>query len=248
MNHPYQRTAGAAPQISATPTSQHVGAGDGLPLARALPIAEAIAAQLAPYCERICIAGSIRRRVAVVHDVELVVIPKRRQQVLSLPGFEPSVEARAALPSGLVDELDEYLNGVIRVAAVAKRRDRNGRTFWGPSDKRILWPLVDGGSVAVDMFGATPTTFGAKLALRTGPWQLSKLLVTPRARGGLMPDDCEFRAGGLYRFDTQTNARFRTFVPTPDEPTLFAELGLPDVTPEHRLATTFDRQHAGDRR
>jgi len=42
----------------------------------ALQIAEKIKAQLAPHCERIEIAGSIRRKKPFVKDIEIVAIPK----------------------------------------------------------------------------------------------------------------------------------------------------------------------------
>jgi DNA polymerase (family 10) len=43
---------------------------------KALEIAEKIKEQLAPHCERIEIAGSIRRKKPVVGDIEIIAIPK----------------------------------------------------------------------------------------------------------------------------------------------------------------------------
>ena len=211
-------------------------------LAEADPIAAAIVEHLAPFCERICVAGSLRRRAATIGDVELVVIPAYRQQILPL--FADAGVMPTAAP---IDCLDEELADMLSKLEVRKRRGRNGRTFWGPSDKRMVWRHGAASTdwIGVDVFGATVETWGAKLCLRTGPWELSSRLVTPRARGGLMPDDLQFTEGGLYRFDTQTNARFRTFVATPDEATLFRELGLPYVAPEHRTPTTFGGMRRG---
>lgn len=45
-------------------------------LTQAIEIAEKVKAQLAPHCERIEIAGSIRRRRHIVRDIEIVAIPK----------------------------------------------------------------------------------------------------------------------------------------------------------------------------
>ena len=45
-------------------------------LSNAKNIAEKIKAELAPHCERIEIAGSIRRRKPEVKDIEIVAIPK----------------------------------------------------------------------------------------------------------------------------------------------------------------------------
>lgn len=46
-----------------------------MPLDRARQYADKIVAALEPYCSRIEVAGSIRRRRPVVHDIDLVVIP-----------------------------------------------------------------------------------------------------------------------------------------------------------------------------
>ena len=43
---------------------------------KALEIAQKVKAQLAPHCERIEIAGSIRRKKPEVKDIEIVAIPK----------------------------------------------------------------------------------------------------------------------------------------------------------------------------
>jgi DNA polymerase/3'-5' exonuclease PolX len=56
-------------------------------LKQAIQIAENCVEQLSPYCERIAIAGSIRRKRPEVKDIEIVCIPKRIQ-VESLFGEE----------------------------------------------------------------------------------------------------------------------------------------------------------------
>lgn len=44
-------------------------------LERAEKMAEAIVKRLSPYCKKIEIAGSIRRQKAIVHDIDIVLIP-----------------------------------------------------------------------------------------------------------------------------------------------------------------------------
>ena len=47
-----------------------------LKLETAVKYADQIVEILAPYCEKIAIAGSVRRRRGIVNDIDLVVIPK----------------------------------------------------------------------------------------------------------------------------------------------------------------------------
>lgn len=50
--------------------------GDKIPLATAQSIASRFIKYLEPYCSKISVAGSVRREVAYVHDVEVVAIAK----------------------------------------------------------------------------------------------------------------------------------------------------------------------------
>jgi len=50
-------------------------------LEEAYEIAEKVKKQLEPYCDRITIAGSLRREKADVKDIEIVAIPKDRFQL-----------------------------------------------------------------------------------------------------------------------------------------------------------------------
>jgi DNA polymerase/3'-5' exonuclease PolX len=61
-------------------------------LDRAMEIAERVKAQLAPHCQRIEIAGSIRRRKADVGDIEIVAIPKPYDVGLFASGIATEVE------------------------------------------------------------------------------------------------------------------------------------------------------------
>ncbi len=62
-------------------------------LDQATAIAERIKAQLAPHCDRIEIAGSIRRRKSDVGDIEIVAIPKPYDVGLFASGIAPIVSA-----------------------------------------------------------------------------------------------------------------------------------------------------------
>jgi DNA polymerase (family X) len=56
-------------------TQEEVEHRTGLSLAEGQQIATEVVERLMPYCERIEVAGSIRRRKPVVNDVDIVLIP-----------------------------------------------------------------------------------------------------------------------------------------------------------------------------
>lgn len=70
------------------------------PASSALPIAQDLVRLLAPTCHRVEIAGSLRRRRELVHDIDLVVIPKGvafLQQVRELYGRRPEKQGEKYL-------------------------------------------------------------------------------------------------------------------------------------------------------
>jgi len=82
-------------------------------LDRAERIADMIKAKLAPCCERIEVAGSIRRRRPFVHDIDIVLIPSNQGQLavklqelgkLKMGGQKL---IRVEMPSGIM--LDVYI-------------------------------------------------------------------------------------------------------------------------------------------
>lgn len=60
--------------------------------------AELAAAELGPYCERLAIAGSLRRRLETCKDIEIVAVPKVRAE--TRPAAEVIAEHLNALPRG----------------------------------------------------------------------------------------------------------------------------------------------------
>lgn len=66
------------------------------PLEQVDPIADDLEAKLAPYCEKVMIAGSIRRRKATVHDIDIVAIPNEP----GLPTLEDFLMKYPVAPSG----------------------------------------------------------------------------------------------------------------------------------------------------
>jgi DNA polymerase/3'-5' exonuclease PolX len=110
-------------------------------IAQATAIAERVKAELAPYCERIEIAGSVRRRKPQVKDIELVAIP--RQVTADLFGDETEADPD--------------------FCAVVNRWPAIKGTPTGRYAQRVL---PDG--INLDLFIVDADPWGYTLAIRTG--------------------------------------------------------------------------------
>lgn len=136
----------------------------------ALAKARALVQVITPACERVLIAGSLRRRQATIGDLELVVIPRMRP-----------VRDLFDQPAGAVSLLDECLAGL-------------GLHFTkaGPKYKQFGWE-----GMTCDLFICTPETWAVNATLRTGCAAFSHWLVTPVRQGGAKPGHMEFKDGRL---------------------------------------------------
>lgn len=165
---------------------------------------------LAGGCDRIEIAGSIRRHAPRVRDCDIVCVP-RMVQPAELPGREPQ----------LFDDLPDLAPASALTWALAGLLERGTITrgrAWGPRQKQLyyrglkveLWCVLE------------PAQYGCLLAIRTGPADFSHLLVTARRLGGAMPEFLQQRAGALwYRAAPEQPA-----LVTPTEQAFFEQLAL----------------------
>jgi DNA polymerase/3'-5' exonuclease PolX len=213
------------------------------PLTAARAAAEYLAAELAPYCQAITIAGSIRRQQRLVKDIEIVAQAAIKERPRAGSLFE--VETFDLLAA----RLDEIAAG--RHHAIIRPKVHAGRTApWGPRYKK-LWITHGGTTYAVDLFIATAETWGPVLTLRTGPAEYSKLLVTSRSQGGAMPAGMKQEEGRLWRRLPSVDAESFEFeaVETPTEESYFAALRVPFVEPqdrtEERLRDWLRSHHGG---
>jgi DNA polymerase/3'-5' exonuclease PolX len=182
-------------------------------LLTAQSIAEEIVATLSPACLRIEIKGSVcRQKADGITDIEIVCIPQPQPRLVfgQKPGLSPLHD--------LVDEL--------RAREICVPRFTNGRSAWGPKERRALW-----NTAALDLFITTPECWGVIATLRTGDADFSRLLVTPCAKWGALPDDMAFKGGRLWRNNMELN--------TPEESDIFRELDLPWVEPHQRSKRTL---------
>jgi DNA polymerase/3'-5' exonuclease PolX len=148
-----------------------VGEPRRYPLDRARALAVQVRDELAPFCDRIEIAGSVRRRVSSVKDVELVAVPKLFRNLFG----EPNLDA--------ANELDVHVQQLILAGRLEPRLNSAGVQCMGPRHKRLV--AVRSG-IPIDLFCVLPpASWGALLAIRTGPAEYSERLVTVCQRRGL---------------------------------------------------------------
>jgi DNA polymerase/3'-5' exonuclease PolX len=187
-----------------------MSAGDRLPLAEARHIAGRIYGQLDPSCERLTIAGSIRRRKADIGDIELVAVPRYREEDASLWGDTRRV---SVLDDALaIEERDHRLERISGGERYMKLRDtRSG--------------------LQVDLFITTREQYGLILLIRTGPATYSQWLVTYARRQGFHIAGGRLHNGlGIPGRDDCHCER----IPTPEESDVYYHLGLMYAEPWER--------------
>src|SRR5690242_17561878 len=78
-----------------------------IPLAAAWELANRVLTELAPFCERIKIAGSIRREKPEVKDLEIVCIPKTHRVPGPADLFGPGPDTTEVVP-GFIEAVNRY--------------------------------------------------------------------------------------------------------------------------------------------
>lgn len=195
--------------------------GEPIPRWQALAIAQSLVAILAPACERIEIAGSIRRHKPMVRDIEIVAVAR----------WEDRPVGDLWATRSAVDVLEETLGGLLFNGFVEPRQVENHRadgsidlqTKLGPSFKALV---CDG--MPVDLFIVrSPATWGCIFGLRTGPgdWN-TRLVMDCKAIGRRVE-------GGQVLAWHGGSSSWRP-MPTPEERDFFAALGQPWVEPPDR--------------
>lgn len=140
-------------------------------------IAVSLVDKLAPYCQKVQIAGSVRRGKPEVKDLEIVCIP-RMTQTYNLLG-EPLLSSPA---------WQNDLNAIL--GAVQLKGGEKYKQFELPQ------------GINLDLFCVTPPAqWGLIFTMRTGPWQFSNWVVTQRAKGGALPSFAKVRGGAVIAYD-----------------------------------------------
>lgn len=199
-----------------------------IPLAEAERLAVEVVEMLRPCCERIEIAGSIRRRRADCGDIEIVCIPKPGETVLPVRHLfdwdRPPGEYAVQEFEDVLDHVTVRCDELVKAGVIAYRLDKNGRAAFGTKYKRLMYR-----DFALDLFSVLPPAqWGVLFMIRTGPAEFSHRLVTKRTQGGLLPDWYRVHDGALIWAETGES------IDTPTEESFFEAVGLKWLPPEQR--------------
>lgn len=179
------------------------------PFAQVLRVAEQTVERLGRFCDRIEIAGSLRRQCAQVGDIEIIAVPTSARNLFGTPTSDPSA-------------LDVHLDALIGMGKIRHVE----RQRWGSRQKSFMFDTGQG-TYQVDLFlQPDPQTWGVNMMLRTGSAGFNSMMVRQRYKGGWCPDDLRFDKARIWRNGTALS--------TPTERDVFNVLGLEWIEPQDR--------------
>lgn len=136
-------------------------------------IAAGLVERMRPACQRIEIAGSIRRQKDMIGDIELVAVPKYMPDLFG----EPTT----------ISDLDALL--LTWPITFVKN---------GPKYKQFIFAGNSGEQYTVDLFLPSPETWGVIYMIRTGSAEFAARMVTRKEKGGLMPNGLSVADGRVW--------------------------------------------------
>jgi DNA polymerase/3'-5' exonuclease PolX len=172
----------------------------------ALPLAQKVCTALQPYCERIEIAGSIRRGKAEVHDVDVVAIPKA-----------------VDMPGGLVG-LAHFTESQVWASLLSVALKKCGVLVAISGSELLRCVFADTG-FQVDIHRARTEIWGVILLVRTGSRDHNIQLCALAKSKGLKLSAAE----GVV-----TQEGFGKIIASRSEQEIFDALGLAFVEPQNR--------------
>jgi len=227
--------------------------GSRMTLAHAKRLATVLVDLLAPACERIEVAGSIRRLKPHPNDIELVAVPTLQATLVALQKDMFGYDAGDTVQVGPCNLLNTLCDELLKEGVLEQRTDKRGRHCWGTGIKRMVF-FTNGDHAPVDLFQVIePREWGVIFAIRTGPGDFNRLLVTNQWLGGVCPKDRKVAGGRVWGLgespsEQQVWARMPAtkfaklaeqslllpLFPTPAEEDFFRQLGVPCWPPEER--------------
>jgi DNA polymerase/3'-5' exonuclease PolX len=170
-------------------------------------IARKMEALLGPYCDKIAVAGSVRRGKPECHDIEIVAVPHCEMIAGDLFGTpHPVYPIQAFIADGIKSGDWQRIKG---------------------GEKYVQLELPEG--INLDLFLVTPPAqWGVIYTLRTGPKEFSHWIASHRSQGGCLPSYAKMENGCIYEGGRA--------LPMPEEQSFFNYVGLPIIEPELRQA------------
>lgn len=204
------------------------------PRAQAEVVALALISALEESCERIEVAGSIRRGRPEVGDIELLCVSNLGAY---LPVLKPA-EAQATFDWEVPDStshnlpgdtrfdpeypsLDVTVQNLINAGQLAKRPNKNGSFSFGVKNKLLVH--VESG-IPVDIFSTPKENWGMALVVRTGSANFNKRMMAAFIEKGM--------EGHAYGGVTVPGRPFQVACPT--EQSVFDLLEWDFILPEDR--------------
>jgi DNA polymerase/3'-5' exonuclease PolX len=163
---------------------------------------------LLPSCERVEIAGSVRRGKYEVKDIELLAVPKVK--------IFPDIWGK---PGTQINLLEARINTLFMERAYLAATKR------GPRYKQLV--LLEG--IHLDLFIVQPPAeWGVQKLIRTGPADFSQFCVTQKNKGGALPSYLHVKDGAIWHRSKK--------IETPEEEDVFRILGMEYIEPKDRRA------------
>lgn len=129
----------------------------------ALPVALRLRLRLTPLCERIAIAGSLRREKPTVGDIELLYAPRLESRPVDM------------FTTQLYDIADDEIQIMLTDKTLVQRPNSRGHLTWGPKNK---YARHVASGIPVDLFATTVENWWVALVIRTGSLEMNLKLTS----------------------------------------------------------------------
>jgi len=181
-------------------------------LAEMQKIADEVIETIAPFCEKVEIAGSIRRQKPTVSDIEIIYIPKYKE------------ESKFSLFNDNKPKLDNMLRNFVNINPnFTKRLNKLGFSTFGRKIQLMLYK----NKYPVDLFVANRENWAVTKLIRTGSKEFNIFLLNEAPLNGF---EISLEKGYLKYIKSEK------LIYPQSEQEIFAILGIDYLPPEQRNA------------
>lgn len=196
--------------------------GEKRPHYLAQSVAKQVVENFASHCQRIEIAGSLRRKKEMVGDIEIVAIPIVDEQ--------KTLWGETASDKLHFNKLLHHVDFLLQQNKIGKAKDSAGRLRWGEKMRSIDLVAASGERYKIDLFMCKEVNWGNIFLIRTGSRAFSQWMVTKITDGGAMPTNMRQHEGRLWEFALGSWRALEIR----EEEEWFNIVDVPYIKPEHR--------------